>query len=176
MASANSGRTSAAFFLPHLRPGLRLLDCGCGVGSITIGLAAAVAPGEVIGLDLEPGQIDQARALAREHGVANVTFRVGSVYDLPFADGAFDAAFAHTLLMHLHRPIVGLREIKRVLRPGGVIGVADDDQGTMLLSPAVPLVQEFLVLHQRWLVRCAVPTRLWHVIIARRWWRPASFA
>jgi ubiquinone/menaquinone biosynthesis C-methylase UbiE len=50
-------RTAAregAFFLPHLRPGMRVLDCGCGPGSITVGLAAAVAPGQAVGIDLEP--------------------------------------------------------------------------------------------------------------------------
>jgi 2-polyprenyl-3-methyl-5-hydroxy-6-metoxy-1,4-benzoquinol methylase len=66
--------TSAAFFLPHLRPGLRLLDCGCGPGSITFGLAEAVAPGEVVGFDVQPAQVERARALAAERGVPNVRF------------------------------------------------------------------------------------------------------
>ena len=151
--------TSAAFFLPHLRPGMRLLDCGCGVGTITIGLAGAVSPGEVTGVDFEPGQIDAARALAADRAVRNVRFEAGSVYDLPYPDASFDAVFAHTLLMHLGEPRRGLREMRRVLKPGGVIGVADDDQGTLLLSPETPLFEEFYRLHQRWLreVRGAHP-------------------
>src|SRR5215218_2744965 len=64
----------AAFLLPHLRPGMRLLDVGCGPGSITLGLAATVAPGEVVGLDLRPEVIAQARASAAARGVANVRF------------------------------------------------------------------------------------------------------
>src|SRR5216684_404008 len=57
---------AADFFLPHLRPGMRVLDCGCGPGSITVDLATAVAPGEVIGIDIEQSQLDTARALAAE--------------------------------------------------------------------------------------------------------------
>jgi SAM-dependent methyltransferase len=141
--------TSAAFVLPHLRPGTRLLDCGCGVGSITVGLAEAVAPGEVVGLDAQPAQIERARALAAERGVPNVRFEVGSAYDLPFADASFDAAFAHNLLLHLREPLRALREMKRVLSPGGVVGVADDDVGTTLWEPGTPLLGEALGLLTR---------------------------
>src|ERR1700704_476217 len=59
---------AADFILPHLRPGMRVLDCGCGPGSITVDLATAVAPGEVIGIDIEQSQLDTARALAAERG------------------------------------------------------------------------------------------------------------
>ena len=131
---------AAAFFLPHLRPGMRLLDCGCGVGSITLGLAAVVAPAVVVGIDLQPAQIERARALAAERGVANVRFEVGSVYALPMPDAAFDAVFAHTLLLHLRDPLRALREMRRVLGPGGVVGIADDDRGTFLLDPERPLI------------------------------------
>jgi ubiquinone/menaquinone biosynthesis C-methylase UbiE len=155
--------TSAAFFLPHLRPGLRLLDVGCGPGSITIGLAEAVAPGEVVGLDHQSVRVEQARALVAERAIANVRFEVGSAYELPFPDAAFDAAFAHTLLMHLAEPQRGLKEIKRVLRPGGVIGVADDDQATLLISPPTPLLEELCALNQRWLLE----VRTAHPLIAR---------
>src|SRR5215471_19140310 len=87
--------TSAAFFLPHLRAGMRLLDCGCGPGSITVGLAAEVSPGETIGLDLQEAQLDRARQVAADQSLSNVRFEIGSVYDLPFADASFDVAFAH---------------------------------------------------------------------------------
>ena len=89
------------FLLPHLRPGMSLLDCGCGAGSITLDLAEFVAPGSVGGLDLDVGQLDAARWEAARRGLTNVTFEHGNVYNLPFADGAFDAALAHTLLFHL---------------------------------------------------------------------------
>ena len=84
--AARSAEREAAFFLPHLRPGMRLLDAGCGPGTITVGLAAAVAPGEVVGLELSPAMVEQARALASERGVANVRFEVGDAQALPVPD------------------------------------------------------------------------------------------
>lgn len=132
--------TSAAFLLPHLRPGMRVLDCGCGPGTITMGLAEAVAPGEAVGLDFQPDQIAAARALASERGVANVRFVTGSVYELPFPDASFDAAYANTLFMHLAEPTRALAEMKRVLKPGGVVALADDDHDTWIWEPRTPLM------------------------------------
>lgn len=65
----------AGFFLPYLESGMRVLDVGCGPGSITLGLAEVVAPGHVDGFDLQPAMVDRARTLASERGVENVTFR-----------------------------------------------------------------------------------------------------
>jgi ubiquinone/menaquinone biosynthesis C-methylase UbiE len=131
-------RLSAGFLLPHLRPGWQVLDCGCGVGSITCDLATFVERGYVVGLDSQPGQIERARALASERGMVNVRFDVGSAYDLPYADHSFDAAFANTLLQHLAEPRRALAEIKRVLKPGGVLGIADDDHSTLIWEPRTP--------------------------------------
>lgn len=122
------GRTAtleAGFLFPYLKPGMRVLDCGCGPGSITCGLAVAVAPGPVLGIDLREGDLEAARTLARERGVANVAFQREDVYALPFADGSFDAALAHAVLQHLGDPLRALKEIRRVLKPGGVVGIAD---------------------------------------------------
>lgn len=93
------------FFAPHLRPGMRLLDCGCGVGSITLDLAEIVAPGETVGLDLDASQLALARAAADTRGLAHARFEAGSVYELPFADASFDAVLAHTVLFSSERPV-----------------------------------------------------------------------
>jgi SAM-dependent methyltransferase len=144
-----SAALQARFLLPHLRPGMRLLDVGCGPGTITLGLAEAVAPGEVTGLDVQPAQVERARALAAERGQTNVRFEVGDAYALPFADAAFDAVYAHTLLTHLREPMRALRELHRVLRPGGVAGVADIDTDTIVVSPPLPEVVAGLDLFRR---------------------------
>ena len=73
---------AADFFLPHLGPGMTLLDCGCGPGTITFGLAEAVAPAETVGVDLEPSMIDRAEAFAKERDVPNVRFQVADIFDI----------------------------------------------------------------------------------------------
>lgn len=124
-----SSNVEAGFFVPHIRSGMKLLDCGCGPGSITLGLAELVSPGEVTGIDMAAGQIERANRLAEESGVTNVEFQTASVYELPFPDETFDAVFANAVLEHLEDPLKAISEMKRVLKSGGVIGVRDTDQG-----------------------------------------------
>ncbi len=135
------------FFLPHLKPGFSVLDCGCGVGSITLDLAELVAPGQVMGVDMDAGQLEAARAAAKQRGLTNVTFEQGDIYQLRFADQQFDAVLAHTLLYHLSDQLRALREIQRVLRPGGVAGLSDDDFSTVTFSPDLP---EWHILLELW--------------------------
>jgi SAM-dependent methyltransferase len=122
---------------------------GCGPGSITLGLAAVVAPGEVVGIDVQPAQVERARALARERGVGQARFEVASVHALPFPDDSFDAVFAHVVLMHLREPVQALREMQRVLRPAGLAGVRDPDFATLLTTPLTPLLEQWHALRLR---------------------------
>lgn len=135
-----SAEKQAAFLLPHLRPGMSLLDCGCGPGSITIGLAKLVAPGIVTGIDIDPGEVERAQKLAAEQGATNVQFKTGNVYELPFADGTFDACFSNALLDHLSDPIAALREMRRVLKADGILGVRTADRDGYLFTPPNPLL------------------------------------
>jgi len=146
LIATRKAATEAAFFLPHLRRGNHVLDVGCGPGAITLGLAEAVVPGEVVGIDMQQSQVQRARDLATERGIANVHFEVGDAYRLPFPDRAFDAVFAHTVLMHLGEPVRALAEMRRVLRPGGIVGVRDPDFETMLFAPTTPLLEQWLAL------------------------------
>jgi len=139
-----------AFFLPYLTPGMRVLDAGCGPGSITVGLAAAVAPGEAVGIHREASAVEQARAHAAERGVANVRFDQGDLFALPFPDASFDAAFLHAVLEHLPDPVAALVAIRRVVRPGGVIGVRSPDLAIFVVEPADPVLEASIALFARW--------------------------
>lgn len=149
MVQQRNATTHGAFFLPHLHAGMTLLDCGCGPGTITTGLAEAVAPGLTIGVDLAGEQIEFARADASQRGVANVRFEAQDVYALSYADETFDAVFAHALLNHLYDPVAALREMRRVLKPGGVIGVREPDFAGFLLAPTDPLIDGAFDLYVR---------------------------
>ena len=138
-----------AFFLPFLRAGMRVLDLGCGPGSITLGLAQAVAPGEAVGVDLQPSQIAQAQALSVAQGVMNARFEVADVYGLPFPDGSFDAVFANAVLMHLQEPVRALVEVRRALRLGGIAGVRDCDWGGRIHAPMTPVFEQWYALTVR---------------------------
>ncbi len=139
----------ASFFLPHLRPGMSLLDCGCGPGTITVNLAEVVAPGEVVGIDIEDKQHAVGRAYARERGVSNVRFETGNIYDLPFPSDTFDAVFAHAVLYHLKTPRKALMELHRILKPGGVIGIRDLDNGGTIFTPSSQILDKALGLIDR---------------------------
>ena len=128
----------AAFFLPHVRSGMTLLDCGCGPGSITLGLAEAIAPGEVVGVDRDASRIEIAEQSASERGVANVRFQAADAHELPFPDASFDTVFAHAVLQHVKEPLRALAEMHRVLKPGGTVGLRDDDRGSVVIAPQEP--------------------------------------
>ncbi len=88
-------------------------------------------------------------SLAAQREVTNVRFEVISIYELPFPDGSFDAAFSNRVLEHLREPVRALAELRRVLRPGGIAGVRDVDIGGFLLTPETPLLQQWFSLTER---------------------------
>ena len=114
----------AGFLLPHLRPEMRLLDIGCGPGSITTGLGA-----RAVGLDLHPV------------AVPGVPVVGGDGARLPFRDAVFDAVYANAVLQHVPDAAAVVDEVRRVARPGAVVGVGDVDWDARLLHPADPLLE-----------------------------------
>nr|WP_276320531.1 methyltransferase domain-containing protein [Amycolatopsis suaedae] len=123
------GSTAAAraeFAARLLRPGMRVLDVGCGAGVISRMLATSVPDVRVVGVD-EVNRLGSARSI--------VDFVGGSVYALPLADGAVDLAFAHGLFDHLRDPAAALAELHRVVRPGGRLALSTSDWSRAKLRP-----------------------------------------
>jgi len=135
---------SAAYLLPQLDTGDSLLDVGCGPGTITVDLAARLAPGQVVGIDASPDIVGQASALAADEGVPNVTFQVGDVYGLEFADETFDIVHAHQVLQHLSNPVAAMVEIRRVLTPNGVFAAREVDYGGVVIAPRIEGLVDWL--------------------------------
>jgi ubiquinone/menaquinone biosynthesis C-methylase UbiE len=149
-----AGRTAerqAAFLLPYLQPGMDLLDVGCGPGTITLGLAQAVAPGQVTGIDHDAAELEAARALAAERGVTNVRFEMGDARSLPFEDGTFDAAYENDLFVHLASDAVqAAGEVYRVLKPGGLFGARDVETDSVVWGNPSEALKELDALMQQW--------------------------
>ena len=95
----------------------RVLDDGCGGGGMTVSFAEE--SDAVVGIDLSDRFAAAGTVLAREKGVANVSFARTDGQALPFRDDAFDTVFSHAVIEHVANPLVYLREIRRVLKPGG---------------------------------------------------------
>jgi SAM-dependent methyltransferase len=120
---------------------------GCGPGSITRGLAERVAPGDVVGVDLSAETLEAARRDAAARGLANLHYQEGSVYALPFPDASFDVAYAHQVLQHLREREAAVREMLRVLRPGGLLAIRDIDWETVVYWPDDPWMDRFVDVH-----------------------------
>lgn len=138
---------SAAYLAPHLTPGTTVLDLGCGVGTITAGIAALVAPGVVHAVDLDPGVLAQAREHTAGARLTNVEFTVGDVSALALKNDSVDVAHAHQVLQHLPDPVAALRELARVTRPGGLVAARDADYGGFTWYPAHPGLDRWLQLY-----------------------------
>ncbi|MEZ5410965.1 MAG: methyltransferase domain-containing protein [Acidimicrobiales bacterium] len=151
--SWRTAENSAGFLLPHLAAGQRLLDVGCGPGTITLDLARRVAPGTVVGIDNAADVIATAHQNAAEAGAqgggatGQVTFRVGDVYAIDEPDDSFDVVYAHQVLQHLSDPRAALREMRRVCRPGGVVAVRDSDYAGFVWAPLDPRLDRWMSLY-----------------------------
>lgn len=96
-------------------------DVGTGTGFV----AAGIAP-RVIGIDSTPAMLEVARENLRALNLSNVDLVVGDVARLPLEDGSVDAAFANMVLHHAEDPVAMLREMTRVVRPGGTVAITDE--------------------------------------------------
>jgi ubiquinone/menaquinone biosynthesis C-methylase UbiE len=165
-----TAENSAAFILPQLHDGMSLLDVGCGPGTITADLARRVPSATVVGIDLPPDLIATAQ---REHGAANLRFEVGDVYALPFDPDSFDLVYAHQVLQHLGHPEQALREVLRVLRPGGMVAVRDSDYGAFVWTPADPRLTRWMQIYHQLTERNGAEADAGRYL--HRWVRNAGF-
>ena len=133
---------SAAYVIPYLRRDVRLLDVGCGPGTITADFAQRVTHGVVLGIDASAAVIAEAQ---RDH--PGVSFAVGDVYRLDFPASSFDIVHAHQVLQHLSDPVAALREMRRVVRPGGIVAVRDSYYGSFTWYPADDRLTRWLALY-----------------------------
>ncbi|MDD1705799.1 MAG: methyltransferase domain-containing protein [Methanoregulaceae archaeon] len=149
-------------------PGERVLEAACGVGAQTVILAKNSPEAVFVSVDISPGSLALAEDRIRAEGITNVTFQQADVFHLPFMDGWFDHVFVCFLLEHLPDPVLALRELKRVLRPGGTITVIEGDHGSALLYPDSPyagrIISSLVELQRQMGGNACIGRELWHLM------------
>jgi ubiquinone/menaquinone biosynthesis C-methylase UbiE len=140
---------SAAYLLPHLTPGMKILDIGCGPGTITVDLASYVPQGHITGLERVGDVLTQARALANEKGVTNIHFVEGDANALDYPDGTFDVVVCHQVLQHVQDPVGMLKEMKRVAKVGGIVAARESDYGSFVWYPDVNGMEDWRSLYRK---------------------------
>ncbi len=116
-------------------PESRVLEAGCGVGAQTVTLARNSPGAAITSVDISDTSLAQAGRAVDAANITNVAFRRADIFDLPFPPESFDHVFVCFVLEHLAQPVVALRALKTVLRPGGTITVIEGDHGSTYFHP-----------------------------------------
>jgi len=138
---AQTVENCAAYVLPHVKPTMKILDVGCGVGTLTCDFAKLVPQGSVLGLDQSEDDLVKAREQAASKRITNVSFAAGNVLFLDYSDGEFDIVHSHQVFHHVDA-CVALKEMRRVTKPGGI--VATRDASHVLYWPPMKELDEFM--------------------------------
>jgi len=115
--------------------GSRVLEAGCGVGAQTVILARRSPLAHFTSMEVSPSSLEAAKRAAAQALLTNVTFQIGDLFQLPFAEASFDHVFVCFVLEHLTRPEMALSCLARVLKPGGSLTVIEGDHGSTLFHP-----------------------------------------
>jgi ubiquinone/menaquinone biosynthesis C-methylase UbiE len=135
VAATELGRSYKRRMLEALdiRPGQTVLDLGCGPGTDLSALAqAATVTGTVVGIDHDQATVNTARD--RTAGQSTVSVRLGDIHDLPLPDRTADRARTDRVLQHVADPVQALREIRRILKPGGRLVMGEPDWDTLTID------------------------------------------
>ncbi|HID64793.1 MAG TPA: methyltransferase domain-containing protein [Anaerolineae bacterium] len=116
----------AAIAKANLRPDMVVADVGTGTGYVATSLAPLVH--KVYGVDASAEMLRVAEENMRQQGLTNVEFKAGDGLNLPFEDNSLDAVFANMYLHHIEEPPQAIAEMVRVLKPGGVLVITDEDE------------------------------------------------
>ena len=131
--------TEALLRRAGLRAGMQVADIGCGVGAVTAWIAREVGPaGSVVGIDVGAEQVRKAQETAAAEGLSNTRFEVASATTTGLPRGEFDLVFCRFVLMHLPDPVAAIREMRELLRPGGVLVCEDSDFTSPFCEPPSP--------------------------------------
>ena len=144
-----TAKDSAGYLIPHIKPTDTILDVGCGPGTITADLAALAPHGNVIGCDAVESVLHQASEYAASRGLTNVTFQKVDANILPFDDNSFDIVHCHQVLQHVKNPVVILKEMRRVAKPGGLVAAREADYKTFAWYPELPEIARWMELYQK---------------------------
>lgn len=129
----------AALDLVEIKPGMNILDVGCGTGSLTIAAKQKQGQeGQVVGIDPSSNMVNLAREKAEKRGI-QIDFQVGVIEKLDFPGDQFDLVMSSLMMHHLpdELKLAGLEEVQRVLKPGGQLLIIELDPGAFSLATLV---------------------------------------
>jgi 2-polyprenyl-3-methyl-5-hydroxy-6-metoxy-1,4-benzoquinol methylase len=133
-----TAENSVGYLLGALQPDMRILDVGCGPGTITLDLAELVTDGRVTALEPAAAALDEARAGAEARGLTNVDFVEATLERADLAEASYDVVHTHQVLHHVSDPVGMLAEMRRLCRPGGLVAARESDFGAFTYWPDLP--------------------------------------
>ena len=144
-----TAKDSAAYLIPHIKPTDYILDVGCGPGTITADFATLAAEGKVVASDPVESVLEQAKEFAANRNLTNITFEKVDANALPYDNDTFDIVHCHQVLQHVKDPVGILKEMRRVVKPSGIVAAREADYISFAWYPEPPEVKQWMQLYQK---------------------------